>query len=223
MNFFFTQEEVEGNENESKSTPTESTETTPVDQTPVTSTLNVVSTGDGVFDQKFAKGLQELISENNIPGIDYFEFREALKGMTGVSENTSFPTTFNTLKVVDPTFTKEKLLSSVDFYDNLLSNEEKEFAEGMTSEIENEVTSRKNKAESLKEENAKMMQDIQNLNEKIAANQSEAIKLSQEASVAEANISQIEKNFAKTISQVKNNLSTDKEKISQLVIETKTA
>ena len=98
LGMFFEQEEVEGSENENKSTPSESTETTPT-EAPVVSALNIPTSGDGVFDQKFKKGFDELISENNIPGIDYFEFREALKGMTGVSENNSYPMVFNTLKV----------------------------------------------------------------------------------------------------------------------------
>jgi alpha-L-fucosidase len=187
-----------------------------------TENLNVPTSGDGVFDNKFNESLQALMAENNIPGVDYFEFREAIKQMSavaGLSEAASFQTAFTTLKVGDPSFTKEKLMSSIDHYDKVFSQEESEFNSELQTQTDSEVNSRRSRAESLNAENQDLVQQIQNLNEQIQRNQDEAIKLNSEASMAEANISQTSKNFIKTLTHVRAKLDTDKQKITELIKE----
>ncbi len=187
---------------------------------PLDEAIDIPLTGDGVFDQKFNDSLQQLIVENNIPGVDYFEFREALKGMKGIAglnEATSFQTVYTTLKVGDPSLTKEKLLSSVDHYVNILGSEESDFNSEMESQTDKEVASRRNKAERLNTENQDLVQQIQNLNEQISRNNDEAVKLNSEAASAEAQIGQTAKNFVITISHIKSNLEEDKQKIEQLI------
>ena len=193
-----------------------------ISQTSGLNTLNVPTSGDGVFDSKFNDSFQQLIAENNIPGVDYFEFREAIKqmaGIAGLSESASFQTTFTTLKVGDSTFSKEKLMTSIDHYDKVLSEEENEFNSELASQTEAEVTSKRSAAESMNVKNQELVQKIQNINEEIQRNQEEAIKLNSEASHAEANISQTSKNFIKTLAHVRATLNTDKQKISDLIKE----
>jgi hypothetical protein len=184
--------------------------------------FNIPVTGDGVFDKSFNDAFQQMIADNNIPGIDYFEFKQALKGMGGVaglSEAVTFQTVFNTLKVGDPNLTKEKLLSAVDHYVGVLRAEETEFKSEMNASTEQEVTSRRQKAESLNAENVDLVQQIQNINEKIQRNNEEALKLNAEAADAEAKIGQTHKNFITTLAHVVSSLETDKEKIGQLIKE----
>lgn len=186
------------------------------------SNLNIPTSGDGVFDQKFDDLFQELIAQNNIPGIDYFEFRQAIKQMSGVAglnEAASFQTAFTTLKVGDPTLSKEKLMNSVDYYSKVLSKEEGEFNAELKSQTNSEVISKREKVESLNVENQDLLKQITNINEQIRRNQEEAIRLNNEASHAEANISQTSKNFIKTLTHVQATLETDKTKISTLITE----
>lgn len=192
--------------------------------TPMTSTqnLNIPTSGDGVFDQKFNDSFQELIAQNNIPGIDYFEFRQAIKQMSavaGLNEAASFQTAFTTLKVGDPTLSKEKLMNSVDHYIKVLNKEEGEFNAELQTQTDSEVNSKRNRAESLNAENQDLLQQITNINEQIRRNQEEAIQLNNEASHAEANISQTSKNFIKTLAHVQSTLSADKQKIIDLIKE----
>ena len=164
--------------------------------------LNIPTSGNGVFDQKFNDSFQALIEENNIPGIDYFELRQAIKNMSGIAglnEAACFQTAFTTLKVGDPTLSKEKLMKSVDHYVKVIS--------------------RRNKAESLNSENKDLVQQLTDINEKIRKNQEEAIKLNSEASTVEANIGQTSKNFITTLAHVKSTLETDKQKITTLITE----
>lgn len=184
--------------------------------------LNIPTSGNGVFDQKFNDSFQALIEENNMPGIDYFELRQAIKNMSGIAglnEAACFQTAFTTLKVGDPSLSKEKLMKSVDHYVKVLTNEEKEFNAELSSKTDVEVITRRSKVESLNDENNKLVQQITDINEKIRKNQEEAIKLNGEASTAEANIGQTSKNFIITLAHVKSTLETDKQKITTLITE----
>jgi len=189
--------------------------------TPIES-LAIPVSGDGVFDQRFNASFQELIAANNIPGIDYFELRQAVESMAGVpglSEAISFQTAFTTLKVGDPSLTKEKLMSSVDHYDGILASEENEFSTELAIQTDAGVTSKRAQAESLNVENNELIKKIQEINDTIRANQDTALKLNSEASSAEAQIGQTSKNFATTLSYVRAKLETDKQKISDLIKE----
>jgi outer membrane murein-binding lipoprotein Lpp len=184
--------------------------------------FNIPVTGDGVFDKNFNDLFQSLIVENNIQGIDYFEFSQSLKGMSGtagLSEATSFQSVYNILKVGDPSLTKEKLLKAVDHYVGVLRNEETEFKSEMQASTEREVIARRQKVDSLNTENKDLVQQIQNLNEKIQKNNEDCVALSAEAANAEAKIGQTHKNFITTLAYVISNLETDKEKINQLIKE----
>jgi hypothetical protein len=191
--------------------------------TPAFEAMNIPFSGDGVFDQKFFDFFQGIIKDNNIPGIDYFEYREALKTMKALPENTAFQMAFDNFKIIDESFSKEVILSSIDHYDGLLAKEEKDFEAEMSSETESEVNARRQKATDLQTSNVDILQQIQNLQEKISHNQEEAIKLNNEAALAEVKIGQTAKNFTKTLTHVRIALDTDKTKVGALVQETKTA
>lgn len=182
--------------------------------------INIPSTGDGIFDQKFNEAFQKIISDNNMPGIDYFEFRQVLDNMSsvaGLNEAVSYQTAYTTLKIGDPTFDKLKLVSSIEFYDKLLASEESEFNAELSSESQKRVVSQRERANELNAENLEIVKQIQSLNEKIASNQQEAITINSEAGVSEANIGQTSKNFTKTMSHVRAKLEEDKQKINTLI------
>jgi predicted RNase H-like nuclease (RuvC/YqgF family) len=185
--------------------------------------MDIPVSGDGVFDQKFYDFFQGIIKDNNIPGIDYFEYREALKKMKALPENSAFQMAFDNFKIIDGNLTKETILASIDHYDGLLASEEKDFDAEMIAETEREVTARRQKATDLQTENKDILQQITNLQEKISHNQEEAINLNNEAALAEVKIGQTGKNFTKTLTHVRTQLDTDKTKFGQLVQETKTA
>lgn len=182
--------------------------------------MNIPGVGEGVFDQKFAELFERVIAENNIPGLDYFEFRQALQsnaGIAGLNEAASFVVAFNGLRAGDPSLTKDTLTSSIDHYKKVLAEEEVEFNGELKRQTEIEVASKRGKAKELNQENEAHLQKIKELNELISANQQEVIKLNNEASVAEAKISQTEKNFIKTLAHVVSKLDTDKQKITELI------
>lgn len=219
----FTSEEVESTTE--STTPLSDKEISAVVSTPVTSptqNFNVQITGDGAFDKTFSDSFQQIIADNNIQGIDYFEFAQALKGMGGIagqSESVNFQSVFNILKVSDATLTKDKLIKAVEHYVGVLKAEEVEFKSEMEASIQREVTSRREKAEALTAENKELVQKIQEINDKIQKNNEDVLSLNSEAAGAEAKIGQTHKNFITTLAHVISGLETDKEKINQLIKE----
>jgi len=191
--------------------------------TPVSIPVAIPVSGDGVFDKKFNEFFQGLIAENNLDGVDYFEFRKALEGMSSLPDESKFQMAFNTLKIGDANLSKETLLSSVDHYDGILGAEETSFDAEMDSETASKVTAPQNKAAELLNDNQNHLQTIKNLQEKIAHNQEESIKLNEKAGLASVKIIQTGKNFSKTLAKVRAALSSDKTMISELVKEPKTA
>ena len=187
----------------------------------IVDSMSFPTSGDGVFDQKFNDFFQGVIKDNNIPGIDYFEYREALKKMSSLPDSSKFQMAFDNFKIIDNSLTKESILSSIDHYDGILAKEEKDFELEMELETENEVTLRRKKATDLLSSNKNILQEIQNLQEKISHNQEEAITLNNEAALAEVKIGQTAKNFIKTLTHVRISINTDKAKFSELVQETK--
>lgn len=195
-------------------------ESSPIEAT--AAPINIQTSGDGVFDEKFNQIFQDLIAENNIPGIDYFEFKQAIQGMAGVAglnEAASFKTAFTTLKVSDPNLTKETLMSSIDVYIKLLNEEENEFNTAIQEKTANEVDARRKQAADLTAENEALVKQIQDINAKIADNQNKTLELNNEAAHEEAQIGQTVKNFVKTLAHVQAGLETDKTKIEQLIQE----
>lgn len=187
---------------------------------PVYSESVAIPTGNGVFDQKFNDMFQKLIEENNIPGVDYFEFKQALINLVnvpGLSEAVALQMAYTTLKVGDPSLTKEKLTSSIDHYDKVLVEEEGNFNKALQNQTNKEVALKKEKAEKLNIENVELVKKIQELNEKIAENQKQSIQLNTESAQAEARISQTAKNFSTTLSSVRAKLAEDKQKITTTV------
>jgi len=179
-------------------------------------------TGDGVFDKNFNDSLEQLIQDNNIEGVDYLEFKQALKGMAGVAglnESAAYQSVFSVLKTGSPNLTKEHLVKAVDFYISILKGEENTFNSEMQENIEREVTSRRAEVDNLSLENKELVDKIQSINEKIAQNQQRAIQLNSEASDVEAKVNQASKNFVATLSHVISNLESDKNKIIQLIQE----
>jgi len=181
--------------------------------------MNIPSSGDGVFDENFNKALQQIIADNDIPGVDYYEFQKAVKQMSngGMSESILFETVYNSLRIADPSLSVEKLLSSVDHYISKLREEEKSFEAEMNESIHLEVTSKREEAKSLNEENKRLLLQIEEINKKMSENSNKSLELNNEADLANNRITQTHKNFIVTLGRVVSGLESDKTKISSLI------
>lgn len=196
--------EVDGKQNK---TNVKSDTKTPVSVP--TSFLNQ-SAAAGVPDEKFVQLLMKVIADNNIPGLDYFEFKQAIDAMNSaqIDEKTKYMTTF--IVYAQQGCSKELLLSSVDKYMSVIKNEVTQFDNELRSQREEKVQSKLAQVEEARKKVADLTKAITDANNFI-------LKASQEAQQENLNLQMVEANFKKSAERVLGMLEGDKGKINNYI------
>ena len=175
---------------------------------PVTS--QIVTNMTGVADEKFVEMLMGIISQNNIPGQDYFEFKQTLDAMNAlpIDERTKFLTIFTTFQLQG--CKKENLLSSIDKYIAVVQAEEENFNAELTSQRNSTVTNKLEQIETAR-------QKVEQLNKEITEANNFIITTAQEVQNTELKLQMTETNFKKSVEKVVGILSSDKDKINSYI------
>ena len=169
-----------------------------------------VSTVNGVADDKFVQMLESVITDNNIPGLDYFEFKKALDNMKAlpIDEGTKFITVFSILQ--GQGCTKEILLNSIDKYVDLINKEHENFNTEMGDSFKEKVENKKTKIEEAQQKIIDMSSQIKELNDFILTG-------TQEVQQEEMKLRLIDANFKQSVEKVISVLTSDKEKITNII------
>lgn len=164
----------------------------------------------GVPDEKFVEMLEKVITENNVPGLDYVELKQALDNMRALAldEPTKFVTVFSILSAQG--CTKESLLSSIDKYSGLIIKEQEGFQAELTETFNEKVESKRKKIQESQEKVVELSNKIKELNDFI-------ITATQEAQQEEMKLRLTEANFNQSIQKVLSVLNSDKEKITNYI------
>jgi len=178
----------------------------------------VIQNSNGMFDEKFYNSFLKIIEENNVEGIDYFEFSKALKALTntGMQDPLKYQAAFGSLKA-NSNLTKDTLLKTADFYIEKLNTEETEFNNEMKHEIEVQVGNRLNQAKIKQDEIAKKQEQILQLQAEMGALQGEIGTLNMEAQQTQAKIEATAKNFKVSLEVLKGQITLDKQNINTYI------
>lgn len=185
-----------------------------------TNPMAMVPNANGVFDQKFYDNFLKVIEENNIEGVDYFEFSRAKKAndnLPGLTEATKFQLAYNTLKANFPNLTKERLLETANFYIGKLDNEAAHFKQEMDNELSNKVASKLDAAKLKQDEIAKKQEQIAQLQAEIGQAQAEIASLNSEAQQNQSKIEATAKNFQVSLDVLKAQIEQDKANINNFI------
>jgi len=167
------------------------------------------SSTQGVVDNKFVDTLTSIIEQNNLPGQDYFEFKQAIEGMktiNGMSDQQKFQTVFTVLSLQG--CTKPVLLSSLDKYVSLIQSEKTNFDKEMENEYKTKVTAKLAEGEDAKKELESLGKRMTELNTKI-------LNVTQEAGAVEMKLRATEANFKASADVIINEMLSDKNKINE--------
>jgi hypothetical protein len=172
-----------------------------------TVTQEAVSNMAGVADEKFVEMLWSVISQNNLPGQDYFEFKQAIDAMASlpIDEKSKFLTTFTIFQ--SQGCKKETLLSSLDKYMKIIQKEQVSFASEFESQRNEKVNSKLAQVEEAKKK-------VEELNKQIMEANNFILTASQEAQQEEMKLQMTNANFNKSAEKVLGVLQSDKEKIN---------
>ena len=161
----------------------------------------------GVVDNKFVETLTAVIEQNNVPGQDYFEFKQAIENMKTLSmtDQQKFQTVFSVLGLQG--CTKQVLLTSLEKYIQLIQVEKTNFDNEMQSQYDSRVSGKLAEAERAKEELESIRKRMSELNTIILNSQ-------QEAGAEEMKLRATEANFQASADVIINEMLGDKQKIN---------
>jgi len=162
----------------------------------------------GVVDNKFVDTLTSIIEQNNLPGQDYFEFKQSIEGMkmiAGMTDQQKFQTVFTVLSLQG--CTKAILLGSLDKYVSIIQSEKTNFDKEMQSQYQAKVTAKLAEAESAKKE-------METLTKRMAELNSIILNVTQDAGAKEMELRATEANFKASADVIINEMLSDKEKIN---------
>ena len=177
---------------------------------PIIPTSQIVSNMTGVADEKFVEMLKGVIADNNIPGQDYFEYKQSLDALASLplDERTKFITVYATFQLQG--CKKDVLLSSIDKYVSIVKSEEINFDAELASQRNANVTGKTAQVEEARKK-------LDALNKEIAETNSFIITASQEIQNAELKLQMTENSFKKSVEKVVGMLMSDKDKINAYI------
>jgi len=177
---------------------------------PSSTTNTTITPTTGVPDDKFISMLEAVISDNNLPGLDYYEFKKAIDKMSNLpmDEKTKFLSTYSIYESQGAT--KEILLSSIDTYIGLINKEQESFDAEMAAQYKEKVENRKLEIE-------KNQKEIVELNNKIIELNNANMTASQESQQEDMKLKMTDANFKQSINTVISTLKSDKEKLTNYI------
>lgn len=183
--------------------------------------IQPISNTTGSINQDLYKQIKQIITENNIPGDDYLELKNASNAMSGVipDESSRFIAAFASMKANSPKLNKTTIINSIDEYVKIIQKERTSGVEDFNSLMNKEITSRQNHV-------ADSVKKIEDLKAKITEFQQTIIEESQKINsiTSEMNAKQIElsnqkSSFDATFDMVENELKSDKVKLQTIIPE----
>jgi len=202
MSLFFVQDETgkqtENQENKNAPPPINQQHTPP----PIIS-------GDASIDQRIFDSLQQALSNNNMEGYDYMEFKNALQSLAGIiaDEAMRFKSAFATVAPMG--VTAQKLMDSAKFYKNILLQEQDKFNQALSSQIDTSVGAKQKQNDELKALMQKKTAEIERLTQEIQLHEQEILQLEGQISEVVIKIESTKNNFDYTLHSVISQMDTD--------------
>lgn len=178
----------------------------PVTKQTFTAGSQAVAEGNSKFNEYFNK----LFADANLPGPDYYEFSKMTDAMQGIpDEKARYCAAFAGLQVQG--LDKQKLLQSVQEYQQLLDADAKAFDDTVNTAVQEKVTGKKEAIEKAKNEMQQLSQQILQLQQQITA-------MTDEIAENEAKLESNKSGYLRTLESFHGKLSTDIEKIKQYIL-----
>lgn len=170
----------------------------------------IVTNMTGVADEKFVEMLKKVIADNNIPGQDYFEFKQSIDALANIplDERTKFITVYATFQLQG--CKKDVLLSSIDKYVSIVQDEETNFNNELANQRNANITGKTAQIEDARKK-------VEELNKQISEANTFIITASQEVQNAELKLQMTENSFKKSVEKVVSMLQADKDKINSYI------
>ncbi|OJV14457.1 MAG: hypothetical protein BGO21_17190 [Dyadobacter sp. 50-39] len=173
--------------------------------------------GTGQIDKKFVDHFVNLLEKANLPGPDYFEYKQALQSMEGLGlgEEKQFQAAWASFKAMGGPKETAILKTSADQYLGILSRDRDSFLKDVEKAIKERVGALQDEHKKLEETNAAYAQQIIDLQKKIDDNKTRLGQISGEVSEQTAKINTNKDSFEITYVSFVDQIQSDLAKINQ--------
>jgi methyl-accepting chemotaxis protein len=212
LGFFIKEEETKA----AQPTPTPASPPAQVTPPPVVSTINAAGTAE--VDRKFVEHFVELLEKANLPGPDYFEFKQALKSMDGLglSEEKQYQASWASFRAMSGGVKDTTLLtSSAAQYVSVLDRDRGSFLKDVEKAISDRVGSLNQELNRLQEDNKNFAKQIVELQEKINANNDRLEKINGDIQEQSAKINDNRDSYDITYHSMVEQINSDVAKIKK--------
>lgn len=191
---------------------------TPVEQpkpTPAPTVQNAAGTAE--VDRKFVQHFVELLEKANLPGPDYFEYKQALRSMEGLGlgEEKQFQAAWASFKAMGGITDNSILKTSADQYLSVLGKDRESFLKDVERAVKERVGSLHDELKKLEDNNNAYIQEIADLQKKIDDNKNRLGQISGEISEQSAKINANKDSFEVTYQSFVSQINSDLSKINQ--------
>lgn len=173
--------------------------------------------GTAEVDRKFVQHFVELLEKANLPGPDYFEYKQALRSMEGLGlgEEKQFQAAWASFKAMGGVTDNSILKTSADQYLSVLGKDRDSFLKDVERAVKERVGSLNDELKKLEDNNNAYIQEIANLQKKIDDNKNRLGQISGEISEQSAKINANKDSFEITYQSFVSQINSDLSKINQ--------
>ena len=176
--------------------------------------------GAGVADPEIKADLEKVLSDNNFPGEDYYDLREATKNLitsAGLDPNTAMKAAYATLSSNNRGLSKTKALETAGKYIDIINKEKDNFLGAVAARTDQKVSKPKQEIDSLQKDNLNFSKQIEEITKNMTDNNEAISKKKGEIAEQESIIERSKTNYEFTHAQFVKEIEEDIKKI-QLVI-----
>jgi hypothetical protein len=155
------------------------------------------ASGTGIVDKKFVDHFVQLLENSNLKGPDYFEFMQALKGLSGLglSEEKQFQAAWASFKAMGGITDINVLTATANQYIALLDADKQGFLKDVDNAVTQKVGGLQNDLKNTQAENEAMAKQIIDLQQKINANNDKITKISSDIAEQSGKITSNKNNY----------------------------
>ncbi|RZK23569.1 MAG: hypothetical protein EOO56_04655 [Hymenobacter sp.] len=154
----------------------------------------------GMVDTKFAEHFASVLAKNNLPGPDYFEFREALRslGSLNLGEDQQYQAAWASFKALGGAPDVAQLTGTANQYLAILGKDRAAFGQSVEAAIAERVGGLQREQQQLQADTESLTQQLADIQQKIAANQARLAAMGGEITEQSGKLNQNRQNYEAT-------------------------
>ena len=207
LSFFIKEESLSGKPAPAAPTPT-GAGATPTHSAPVPT---------GTVDSKFAEHFASVLAKNNLPGPDYFEFREALRSLSslGLGEDQQYQAAWASFKALGGAPDVAQLTGTANQYLVVLGKDREAFGQSVEAAIAERVGGLQREQQQLQADTETLTRQLAEIQQKIAANQTRLAAIGGEITEQSGKLNLNRQNYEATYSHFTGQIRDDLARIAR--------